>query len=100
MKIFGFFKPHRKMVNDEKIFIRLKSMLKPFPRHFREDENAEIRQAYIGGEDFGLHRAGDKHIILVCNVQRCPQRMYCFDGRRNIRTATVIPIHTVQQKRY
>ena len=95
MKIFGIFKPRAKRVSDEKIFMVLKSMLVPFPRRFDEIKNPKIRQEYIGGEDFGLHRAGNKHIVTIRNVQRCPHKMYRFDRRRNIRIITVIPLHTV-----
>ena len=34
-----------------------------------------IYQEYIGGEGFGLHRAGNKYFITLCDVQRCSQRM-------------------------
>lgn len=55
MKIFDFFNANKKKENDEKIFMMLKSMVNPVPRHFSEAENMKIRQAYIGGEDFGVH---------------------------------------------
>lgn len=69
-------------------------------RRFFTIKNNEIYQEYIGGADFGLHRAGNKHIILVCNVQRRPKRMYVFDSCRNAENVTVLPIHSIQQKQY
>ena len=81
---------------------KIRSTLKPVfmrvCRPFLTIKKHKTYQAYIGGEDFDLHRAGDKHIILVCNVQRCPQRMYFIDGRRNIRNFAVISVYSVQQK--
>ena len=99
MKIFGFLVPYKKNIKDEKIFMVPNPVTMRFLRRFLKSENRKIRQAYIGGEDFGVHRAGNKHIILVCDVQRRPQRMYCFDRRRNITNVTVIPLYTVKQKR-
>ena len=99
MKIFGFLVPYKKNIKDEKIFMVPNPVTMRFSRRFLKSENRKIRQAYIGGEDFGLHRAGIKHIIAVCNVQRCPQRMYCFDKHRNYRPVAIIPVHTIQQKR-
>lgn len=99
MKISVFFRSHKRVSDNAKIFMALKPVFKRFSRLFEKGKNAKIRQEYIGGEDFGLHRAGNKHVILVCDVQRRPQRMYCFDGRRNVRTATVVSVNSVQQKR-
>ena len=99
MKIFGFLNNNAKRANDEKIFMMLKSMVKPVSRHFSEPQNTEIRQAYIGGEDFGVHRAGNKHSVPVCHVQRCTGFLPRTYPRRNIRIDTVIPLHTVQHKR-
>ena len=99
MKIFDFFNVHKKRENDEKIFMMLKSMVKPVPRRFLEAENTKICQAYIGGEDFGFHRAGNKHTVPVCHVQRCTEFLPRTYPRRNFRIITVIPLHTIQQKR-
>ena len=99
MKIFGFFRSQKRVLDNAKIFMAIKPVFKRFSRLFEKGENAKIRQEYIGGEDFGLHRAGNKHVIIVCDVQRRPQRMYCFDERRNGRNAAVISVNSVQQKR-
>lgn len=99
MKISGFLRQHKYRKNESKIFMMQNPVFMRVDRSFLTRKKPQIRQAYIGGEDFGFHRAGNKHIILVCDVQRRPQRMYCFDRRRNITNVTVIPLYTVKQKR-
>ena len=98
MKISGFLRQHKYRKNESKIFMMQNPVFMRVERSFLTRKKPQIRQAYIGGEDFGFHRAGNKHIILVCDVQRRPQRMYCFDERRDVRSATVISVNSVQQK--
>ena len=93
-----FFKPEKQTQKNHKIRSTLKSLFMRVSRPFLTKKKCKTYQTYIGGEDFGLHRAGNKHVIIVCDVQRRPQRMYCFDERRDVRSATVISVNSVQQK--
>ncbi len=89
----------KRKFNEEKIFMMLKTKIKPIPKPFRPYMNNQNYQAYIGGEDFDFHRPRDKHFIAVSDVQRCSGTVRGAYTRRNVRTVTVIPIHKIEQKR-
>ena len=66
---------------------------------FLKRKNARIRQAYIGGEDFGVHNSRNRGIIAAGGVQRRSGRNPVFYRAGNRLGIVGIRADTPEQKR-